>query len=323
MAETGGDHITTEFDSPANELENLMNSTSLTVSTQRCIFKVPNILSRHNPKANAPNAFSIGPYHYGKQHLQSTHNIKLKYLRDLISRFPSINPKAMDEFVKILLLDGCFLIELFRKTTDEDLRKDDDPMVTMSCMSQFLSHDLILLENQIPWWVLEILFNITGMPEDRTSPHLIILGLYGVLEIPQLLIQETTESLFRIVICLEQCLPNCAHIVITSYAILLEKLISTTEDMDILSKSGIVDNWLNIDDARELFNQLYDDTFVQEFYYSDLIAKVNEHCRCTWPRYRTVLMFDYFNRPWALVSVIAAIILLILTFLQILFTIIK
>ncbi|EXC20168.1 hypothetical protein L484_011412 [Morus notabilis] len=128
-----------------------------------------------------------------------------------------------------------------------------------------------------------------------------------------------TRRLFRNLICLEQCLPNCAPIV-TYYAILSDNLINTTRDMEILCKSGIIDNWLIIDDAAESFSQLYDDTFIKQFYYSNLIAEVKEY---SWPRYTTVLMHDYFKHPWALVSVVAAAVLLILTFLQTVFTIIN
>ncbi|GMN31975.1 hypothetical protein TIFTF001_044642 [Ficus carica] len=186
MANARGDHITIEVDALANELKNMMRTTNLTMSPQRCIFKVPNILKRHNPKAYTPNGFSIGPYHYGKKHLKATQKIKLKYLHDLISGFADpdkvletfigairkVQQKARDcygdpfdhisadEFVKILVLDGCFLIELFRKSEDKKLQKDDDPVFTVSCMRTLLGHDLILLENQIPWMVLELLFDI-------------------------------------------------------------------------------------------------------------------------------------------------------------------
>ena len=91
--------------------------------------------------------------------------------------------------------------------------------------------------------------------------------------------------------------------------------------MEILCKHGIVQNWLNVDDATKVFNKLYDDTFVKDFYYTTLNDLVNEYCRRRWPKYRTVLMHDYFRHPWALISVIAATILLTLAFLQTLFSI--
>lgn len=73
-----------------------------------------------------------------------------------------------EEFVKILVLDGCFIIELFRKDTDVE-RDENDPIFTMSCMLQFLYHDLILLENQVPWMVLESLFNLTKVENETNS----------------------------------------------------------------------------------------------------------------------------------------------------------
>ncbi|PON95333.1 hypothetical protein TorRG33x02_088550 [Trema orientale] len=51
------------------------------------------------------------------------------------------------KFVEVLVLDGCFIIELFRKKSNEDLKEEGDPIFTMSCLLQFLHHDLILLEN--------------------------------------------------------------------------------------------------------------------------------------------------------------------------------
>ena len=68
-----------------------------------------------------------------------------------------------DEFVKILVIDGCFIIELLRKSADVELREENDPIFSMACMLQFLFHDLILLENQVPWMVLEHLFNVVSL----------------------------------------------------------------------------------------------------------------------------------------------------------------
>ena len=68
---------------------------------------------------------------------------------------------SLEELAKILVTDGCFIIELFLRYTFEELREEDDPIFTVSSMLQFLNHDLILLENQVPWMVLEILFNLT------------------------------------------------------------------------------------------------------------------------------------------------------------------
>ncbi|KAF4385768.1 hypothetical protein F8388_010324 [Cannabis sativa] len=432
-------------DAVVTKLASMISKDDLCRSSKCCIFKVPRILLRHNPKAYTPIAFSIGPFHYGEEHLRDTQNIKLKYLYDLVSRFvdqgTSTEKKLIlmdlteamseiweearecyagpinmskDEFVQMLVLDGCFLIELFYRYKELFFRSEeanltsnkDDPIFSVNTMIQVLHHDLILLENQIPWVVLACLYElitkqvINQLPLDllvliffngtfsrkagllQHEDHMIqsitdfmerkhkhILDLLrnsmvgvkkdnhnnninwqqlpsatilqeagikfkattkaslldiqfrkGVLEIPPLHIHETTESLLRNLICFEQCLPNCKG-KITSYAILLDNLINTSKDMEILCKRGVVDNWLNNEEATEFFNQLYNDTFVNYFHYSKLIVDVNEHCGHRWPKYRRVLMHDYFKHPWALTSVFAAAILLFLTFLQTLFTI--
>ncbi|PON61348.1 hypothetical protein PanWU01x14_147250 [Parasponia andersonii] len=135
-------------------------------------------------------------------------------------------------------------------------------------------------------------------------------------------IQETTETVFRNLISLEQCCPNYEPIV-TSYIVLLDNLIDTNTNIQILEKSNAIINWLSIEDAAGLFSKLYFDIFFKVNYYHKLTTEVNEYCRRCWPKNRRVLTRDYFKHPWALISVIAASVAHILTFLQTLFAIIK
>uniref|UniRef100_A0A7N2KZP2 Uncharacterized protein n=1 Tax=Quercus lobata TaxID=97700 RepID=A0A7N2KZP2_QUELO len=278
-----------------------------------------------------------------------------------------------------------------------ELIGDNDPIFSMARMRQFLAHDLILLENQVPWIVLERLFNlIVDLTDNNANAVLIelvkvfvdmnlgielpsvhppiqeikhILDLIrkllvssieagedptewtplpsatslveagvkiirkgesksfldikfdnGVLEIPQLKIEETTESFFRNIISFEQCYPNCKPR-FTSYAILLDNLINTVKDVDILCENKIIKNWLNPEDAVPFFNKLYYNIGVIEIYYQSLCKEVNEYYNRRWPRWRAMLVRNYFNTPWAILSTAAAIILLILSFVQTWYTI--
>ncbi|KAL0014534.1 hypothetical protein SO802_001603 [Lithocarpus litseifolius] len=139
------------------------------------IFRALTILLRLNEKAYVLDAFSIGPFHHGHPKFQAMEAIKKEMLRNLIMSINDVEREvhecyakplkySPDEFVKILVVDGCFIIELFSKDANEKLRGVDDPIFTMLSMHQFLYHDLILLENQIPWMVLEHLFNLTEDP---------------------------------------------------------------------------------------------------------------------------------------------------------------
>lgn len=406
-------------DSAAIDIEGLVHSIQARMSQDQfmspncCIFKTPTMLRELNEKAYVPVAFSIGPFHYGRPEFKETEKIKSKYLHGLIHRSPSketilrdlINSVkhverearecyagsieySSDEFVKILVIDGCFVIELLRKMVDENRTVGDDPIFTMACFPTSLCHDLILLENQVPWMVLERLFDMTvdhtdmpliemvklfvadfirkplsGHPPIQDIKHILdvvrkllvssiageeghfgpdwtllpsatclveagvkikmgesrnILDLKydnGVLEIPQLSIDETTETLFRNIISFEQCYPNCEPR-FTSYAVVLDNLINTAKDVDILCENKIIKNWLNPEDATPFFNKLYYNTFLKKIYYQSLCMKVNEFCNRRWPRWRAVLVRNYFNTPWAILSTAAAVILLILTAVQ-------
>ncbi|PKI60364.1 hypothetical protein CRG98_019300 [Punica granatum] len=361
-----------------------------------CIFPTPNILLRHSRKAYTPTAFSIGPLHHRKAYLKRTEKVKQKYLQNLVSRtgvalkdligtVAKIEADARkhyaeyidfrpEELVKILVLDGCFLIEFIRKHSMKDslAPENDDPVFTMSCMFQHLYHDLILLENQIPWIVLDHLFNLTRDPQNRqgtsnasssinwnspddTSLLALVLEFFHhilpgdpkklqvktgqpksrhilellrdllisnsntngplkdentwppipsatELETAGITIQEVTEALFRNIISFEQCSQNCLP-VFTSYAILLDNLINSPEDVDRLSKKEIVDNWLNPEDATKFFNELYHDAYVKDFYYPKLCYDVKRYYQMSWPSWRTSLVQNYFSTPWTLYSV--------------------
>ncbi|XP_021671842.2 UPF0481 protein At3g47200 isoform X2 [Hevea brasiliensis] len=166
------------------DIENFM-SLDLSTSMTGCIFKIPDIPRSQNENSYVPITFSIGPWHYSNPKLRAYDKLKTRYLRDLISKDRNplatwkqlelskaelfsvkVNGKKVQECYSShvdqgydgcdLLLDGCFIIELLLKFQDQNRRDPDDPV--FSYMLHFLYHDLILLENQIPWFVLEDIF---------------------------------------------------------------------------------------------------------------------------------------------------------------------
>ncbi|KAK0590579.1 hypothetical protein LWI29_029057 [Acer saccharum] len=413
--------VTISIESSASPFESMLSG-DLSMSSRLCIFRIPKILHRHNPQAYEPNAFSIGPFRCGDDNLKPTQKIKMKYMQGLLRRSTNskellrkltgavrameqearqcyagpIGNSSVEEFVEILVLDGCFIIELFRKDAGEVTKDPDDPIFSLSiaCLLEFLKHDLILLENQIPWTVLELLFNMTMVPEGKSLIELalrffgnmfsssqptikpnefankeikhildllrlsLILPLEplntdsgwqpfpyarkikgsgikfkkvapdtilnirfsnGSLEIPPLLVQETTETIFRNLISLEQCLPNCPSI-IASYAKLMDNLIDTPEEVEIRCDNDVLDNWLNPGDATRFFNKLHHDAYVKTFYYHNVCQQVNSYSKRWWPKLR-YFYTKYFSTPWAIVSQVVALILLILGFLQTYYTI--
>ena len=167
-----------------------------------CIFRVPKSLMDINGKSYQPQIVSIGPYHRGESHLQMIEEHKWRYLGTLLSRnktigltledyLKSIQPLekearecysetihlSPDEFLEMMVVDGCFILELFRKVNNPKLFEPDDPIVTMAWIIAFFYRDFLRLENQIPFFVLERLFEVTKMPNEESGPSLSLLAL--------------------------------------------------------------------------------------------------------------------------------------------------
>lgn len=51
-----------------------------------------------------------------------------------------------EEFVTMMMLDGCFIIQLFLNMEYEDAR-EDDPILRIKWMLPIVSVDLLMLEN--------------------------------------------------------------------------------------------------------------------------------------------------------------------------------
>ncbi|KAJ6298751.1 hypothetical protein OIU76_019832 [Salix suchowensis] len=152
------DQVTVDIDSMTSSIESMM-SQNLIMSDKCCIFRVPHILRRHRENAYIPNAFSIGPWHRNHPQIQSTEKVKLKYLKHLLSReSKSITLKELLESTREIEKEArsCYAGPL-------DVGAEDFVRLL------YLYHDLILVENQIPWLVLEHLFKKTSAKQSTQA----------------------------------------------------------------------------------------------------------------------------------------------------------
>nr|GMC72359.1 UPF0481 protein At3g47200-like [Ipomoea batatas] len=187
------------YESLKRDIQNLKQ-----LSSKECIFKVHEGLRRTNTDAYTPLLISIGPYHHGNPKLLKMQNLKLKYLDLFLKREkqPSMEEcweklkaskeKAAsyygdednielldggDKFVKMLLLDGCFIAEFlyreygeqsaYKEEEDKELRKKKSNAVFMPTgMKLQVVRDLLLLENQIPFFILQ---KLHGMVYDESK----------------------------------------------------------------------------------------------------------------------------------------------------------
>ncbi|KAG6667796.1 UPF0481 protein At3g47200-like [Carya illinoinensis] len=161
-----------------------------------CIFKLHPHLRDVNDKAYEPLLLAIGPYNHGKDGLKRMEEHKLQYLRQMTQRrkensvdryikalrqlegkarkcYAESISQTSDEFVKMMLLDGCFIIELFRKVKKlkeiRTQRDEHDPIFQLNWMRDGILRDLLLFENQLPFFVLTKLFEMTGSGEGKSE----------------------------------------------------------------------------------------------------------------------------------------------------------
>ncbi|KAF5469628.1 hypothetical protein F2P56_013686 [Juglans regia] len=87
-----------------------------------------------------------------------------------VEDFQAIKP---DDFVQMMLLDGCFIVELLRLYEKKD---EKEPIFETRWMLPNISRDLLLLENQLPMFVLQKIFELTTL-KGEASPDLNTLAL--------------------------------------------------------------------------------------------------------------------------------------------------
>ncbi|CAN1844305.1 UPF0481 protein At3g47200 [Linum perenne] len=143
----------------------------------------------------------------------------------------------------------------------------------------------------------------------------------GVLEIPPLRIHDSTDALFRNLVAFEQCFHGCSQYV-TSYALLMDRLIYTMNDVELLERTGIVENYLGSrEDVTHLFYNICKQIGLQEFYFAGLCSQLNRSYNRLWNQWMVSLKRYYLTSPWTLLSVIAAFTIVLLTIVQTVYTV--
>ncbi|KAG8067056.1 hypothetical protein GUJ93_ZPchr0005g16152 [Zizania palustris] len=154
--------------------------------------RVPAHLRDANDDAYTPRFVAIGPLHRGAaRRLGAGERLKMAYLHNLISRGHSdpsrqfaviqeyirvVTARERDarafysedvdmnteEFIQMLVLDGCFIVE---HLVNVAIGREEPSLHATPFGPLQLSVDLILAENQIPFFVLVDLFRNTKLPD--------------------------------------------------------------------------------------------------------------------------------------------------------------
>ncbi|KAF7831400.1 UPF0481 protein [Senna tora] len=158
------------------------------LSESCCIYKVPHRIRQGNEEAYTPKLVSIGPLHCYNPRLQNMERHKQllfkKFvdrsksntrLEDLINYVKSAIPKVRAcylenielrerELVQLILVDASFIIVLFLMRHENDKLFKAGSIMSIPLFLFTIVYDLLLLENQLPFFVLEGLFKLAFPP---------------------------------------------------------------------------------------------------------------------------------------------------------------
>ena len=327
------------------------------------------------------------------------------WLLAALSKMKENVPNLVEEkaFLVMILVDGCFIIQLLCK-------KSQDQFAKLRWSRLTLLGDLLLLENQLPVFVLVELYDLIKDPTDgsdfasqaldkfiemlpgptvRTAnPSTIketnkinhLLGLVhdnwipspqgiqrhedymktekakrmkgrvkrqsigsareleeagikfikveernakslfdvnfkdGKMNIPELVIEDNTERLFRNLIAYELFVEGSTYVI--DYVTLMDNLVNTANDVQLLRSCGVIDNMLGDDKAvAQMLNKLRDYVTLcgDTFFYEEIFVNVQKHCKRPWNTWKAKIRHDYFSNPWAGIAFVAGLLVFLTT----------
>lgn len=144
----------------------------------------------------------------------------------------------------------------------------------------------------------------------------------GVVEIPCFPIDENTEPLFKNLIAFEQT-DNRFGNDISSFVVFMSEFVSTPADATLFTKNGIIVHMLDSDDELPaIFNRLSKQMcFTFDGYLKSLCHILETHYQSRLNRWIAWLWFNHFRNPWLALAVFAAVIVLICTVVQTVYTV--
>ncbi|KAM7493048.1 hypothetical protein LguiB_027657 [Lonicera macranthoides] len=176
-----------------NEIDKMLDELEPPLSSECCIYRVPRELRKVNEEAYTPRIVSIGPFHHNSKILESMEQVKKRYMKKLVRKSGNLKkcivfvkkweikichcysePINMDtdELVKMILVDSCFIIQFLISFHNNWEDNDDRSLCLEPTMLSNIYLDLILLENQVPFFVLEGLFGLATSASSESLPIL-------------------------------------------------------------------------------------------------------------------------------------------------------
>lgn len=103
----------------------------------------------------------------------------------------------------------------------------------------------------------------------------------------------------------------------------MNDLIGSPKDVELLRHEGIIASFLGSDkEISTMFNRMTENiTITSDFKYRRIVSDLTNYCGKKRHGWITTLRRNHFNTPWAILSIVAAFILLVATLLQTIYTV--
>ncbi|GAY63076.1 DUF862 domain-containing protein [Citrus sinensis] len=137
----------------------------------------------------------------------------------------------------------------------------------------------------------------------------------GILEISFFKVYDDTERAYRNLLAFERMHGYKGYF--NDYIIMMACLISCPKDAELLVQNEVI-RLGNTETVPTVFGKLDRDCtlYSSRFQYSGVVTDLQAYRKLPWHKWKAALKQNYFNTPWASISVIAAVILLLLTATQ-------
>ncbi|KAL5832046.1 hypothetical protein ACOSQ4_017400 [Xanthoceras sorbifolium] len=273
------------------------------LSEDCCIYRVPRDIRMANESFYTPKLVSIGPLHHGREELKVMEQHKVRSLEHFLQQ----TQVSLEDFL------------IFIKNKEEKLRNCYAESIALESRDfvKMVLLDAVFLTEKIYLKRFVDLLRLCLLPPNHqlhthkdshleAAPSITKLHQAGIkfkgLEIPKLTIGDVAKHLFRNLQIFERL--HCNTKYVNEYVVFLNALVNTR-------------TW-DSEGVSTLFQQLSENAIVRysSSYYWGIVKDLKSYCKSPWHKWRALLKQNYFNTPWASISVIAAAIIIILTSVQ-------
>ncbi|CAN6372270.1 unnamed protein product [Urochloa humidicola] len=145
----------------------------------------------------------------------------------------------------------------------------------------------------------------------------------GVLSMPQIVVRDSTEKEFLNLMAFER-LHGSAGSRAIAFMTFMDNIIDSERDVALLKSKGIITNLLSSDkEAAKLFNTLGKGALLPPYSHLYKVRRmVNAHCSKRRNKWRASFVKTYLSNPWVFISLVAAVILLVATLMQTVYTVV-